>query len=514
MHGQKSFDVAIVGSSFSGAILAWILAKAGRQVLILDRASHPRFAIGESSTPLADMLLEQIADQFGISKLHAMSRWGSWQSQIPSVGAGMKRGFSYFKHSKGTPFQETAKHENSLLVAASATDDLSDTHWLRSDVDRWLIENAIAEGVTLVDGFELRGVSADSEYWAIHGECNGVKEIFSANCIVDSTGKSAALARLLGAEDCSSQLQVCNSAIFGHFEGVGSFDSWLSENSPASKPFPFPSDNAAQHHLTEEGWFWMLRFKSNLTSVGFVECPAQTVGVPSQDSTIGRWKKLLESYPSIADVMQGAQLVNPMESGKPVLGCIPRISQLWRITGSQLQSGPPWCMLANTVGIVDPLHSTGIAHGLSGVWRTANAILSSANNAQLKARFVSINEQMYAEILWIDEVIQLCYDAKESGFEMFVAACCVYFLSAIHCERQLATTGEMQNGLFAKDNSLWRTVVRDFHAQVRASRTDTNSRAKQRIIDEFTKAIEPWNDVGLLDSALRNRISRSVAPKA
>jgi FADH2 O2-dependent halogenase len=52
------FDVLILGSSFSGSLLAWLLARRGLRVALIDRDRHPRFAIGESSTPVADLLLE------------------------------------------------------------------------------------------------------------------------------------------------------------------------------------------------------------------------------------------------------------------------------------------------------------------------------------------------------------------------------------------------------------------------------------------------------------------------
>ncbi len=44
-------DVLIVGSSFTGSLLGWILAKQGLAVAIVDKQRHPRFAIGESTTP-------------------------------------------------------------------------------------------------------------------------------------------------------------------------------------------------------------------------------------------------------------------------------------------------------------------------------------------------------------------------------------------------------------------------------------------------------------------------------
>ena len=52
------FDIAIVGSGFSGSLLAMIARRLGHRVLLLEKGKHPRFAIGESSTPLANLLLE------------------------------------------------------------------------------------------------------------------------------------------------------------------------------------------------------------------------------------------------------------------------------------------------------------------------------------------------------------------------------------------------------------------------------------------------------------------------
>ena len=48
-------DVAIVGSGFAGSLTALALRRQGRSVVLLERGRHPRFAIGESSTPLANL---------------------------------------------------------------------------------------------------------------------------------------------------------------------------------------------------------------------------------------------------------------------------------------------------------------------------------------------------------------------------------------------------------------------------------------------------------------------------
>ena len=61
---KADFDLAIVGSGFAGSLMAMIGRRLGLSVILLERGTHPRFAIGESSSPLANLLLEEIAQKF------------------------------------------------------------------------------------------------------------------------------------------------------------------------------------------------------------------------------------------------------------------------------------------------------------------------------------------------------------------------------------------------------------------------------------------------------------------
>ena len=62
-------DVVVVGSGFSGSLMAQILCSMGRSVALVDRRSHPRFTIGESSTPSANMILETLARRYGLQEI-------------------------------------------------------------------------------------------------------------------------------------------------------------------------------------------------------------------------------------------------------------------------------------------------------------------------------------------------------------------------------------------------------------------------------------------------------------
>ncbi len=61
---MPAYDVVILGSGFAGSLLGLLLRKQGLSVLVIDRARHPRFAIGESSTPAADFILESLCEEW------------------------------------------------------------------------------------------------------------------------------------------------------------------------------------------------------------------------------------------------------------------------------------------------------------------------------------------------------------------------------------------------------------------------------------------------------------------
>ena len=67
MHDESgtTFDVAVLGSGISGAVLALILASQGVKVVMIESGVHPRFAVGESTIPHTSMLSSMLAEQYG-----------------------------------------------------------------------------------------------------------------------------------------------------------------------------------------------------------------------------------------------------------------------------------------------------------------------------------------------------------------------------------------------------------------------------------------------------------------
>src|SRR5215469_8146199 len=95
---QLNVDVAVIGGGFGGSLTALLLRRIGRTVAIIERGSHPRFALGESATPLADLVLGDLARRYDLPRIAPLAEYGTWQQSYPELVCGLKRGFSYFHH--------------------------------------------------------------------------------------------------------------------------------------------------------------------------------------------------------------------------------------------------------------------------------------------------------------------------------------------------------------------------------------------------------------------------------
>jgi FADH2 O2-dependent halogenase len=483
-----TYDVAILGSGFAGSILAWILARQGMRVVILDRDRHPRFAIGESSTPLADMALLRIAARHGIAELGALARYGTWLDACPEVGCGLKRGFSYFHHPPGKPYADTPDHAASLLVAASASTAASDTHWLRADVDAWLYDRARDAGAEGHEGIGLERLGRDGGQWQIGWTgSDGARQV-TVPVVVDSTGSGGALARAVGLERLDHTLLTRTGSVFSHFTGVGSWDDARQVAGDGSTVEPFRSDDAAQHHVIDDGWVWVLRFRGGLTSVGIVRPSAwaeQAIADPD-----GAWRDTLARHPAVADLLATARPVRP-------LAAVPRLSRLW-----SRAAGPGWALLPTTCGFVDPLHSTGIAHALSGVERLAAMLLAERHDAVAWEAYAAAVPD---EVAWIDRLVSGCY-AGLPDFDRFRQACLLFFLATVSAERSIAGGATVaERGFLDARNAPLRaalTAVRD-----RIAAGESFSAAALRTL------VGTFDPVGLLDPAHGQRVAHTAAAK-
>ncbi len=385
------FDVAVIGSGYAGSLAAMIARRSGRSVVMIERGRHPRVVIGESSTPLSNLLLETLADRYDLPGVRPLAKWGTWQAAYPQVGCGLKRGFT-FLHAGG----------GRMLVEASPRDAIADTHWFRADTDMLLVSEAKALGVSYIDGCALERPVRDGDGWLLRGPG------FSANAglILDASGARGFLHHAFGLGKADLPGYPATSAVWSHFSGV-------KEVGRLEETDPFPPDAAAVHHVFDGGWAWVLRFNNGWVSTG---CAARAEVAERFGFDEGEegWRRVCAAVPALGAQFANARALRPFTYAP------------WVAFRSAQVMGPGWALLPGAAGFVDPLFSTGFPLSLLGLERLG-AVLSGCSNWEAYAHNTE------EDLLAAARLIAALY-AHMGDFEAFRTLSLVYFAAASWAE--------------------------------------------------------------------------------
>lgn len=507
MHRVKA-DIAILGSGFGGTLTALILNRIGLKVVLIDKATHPRFAIGESSTPIANMVLRDLADTYDLPRLRPLSKYGLWQKTYPHLVCGPKRGFSYFYHQPNRAYQPDDKHTNELLVAASRDDYHCDTHWLRADVDAFFAEEVRRSNIPFFENTDTTSLNCDAG-WQLFGnqEKHGIQ--IDAEFLIDATGTVGVVRRTLDIPNQSRHLQTVSRAIFSHFSGVKKWHEMMCALGGRVSDHPYCCDHAALHHILDGGWMWVLRFDNGLTSAGLM-LDAGRYPLDSSISPQTEWEMWLQRYPSLQEQFTEAQIAHPP-------GQLIRTRRLQRKVTQVV--GENWALLPHTAGFIDPLHSTGIAHTLCGVERLTSLIAKYWNSDCLADRLTDYERAVLREIKFIDYLVSGCY-AAFGNFRLMTAFTMLYFAAAITYEQQRTqhrehATLKSFNRFFlcADDEELYHIAADTY---LRLKELLKYNRVKDTQISDFEHSIEaaikPYNTAGLFCPPVHNMYHHTVTP--
>jgi tetracycline 7-halogenase / FADH2 O2-dependent halogenase len=239
MSEGRHFQIAVIGSGFGGSLTAMIAQRLGFSTVLIERGRHPRFAIGESSTPLANLLLEELADRYDFPFLRPLCKWGSWQEKLPHIGCGIKRGFTFYHHELGESFQPDPDLRRQFLVGASINETAADTHWYRPDFDKYLVEQAQEIGVTYLDEVELSQVAEEETSISLEGVRQGRSLKFSAEFVIDATGPRGFLHRSFNLQEKEFPLFPKTQALFSHFTGVGPLPGTFHSSTGTGRGAPY-----------------------------------------------------------------------------------------------------------------------------------------------------------------------------------------------------------------------------------------------------------------------------------
>jgi len=398
---KRDFDLAIVGAGFGGSLMAMIAHQLGLSVVLLEQGRHPRMAIGESTTPLSNLLLERLSTTYDLPRIAPLAKWGSWQRTYPQIACGLKRGFTFFHH------------EDELLVTASPHDDIADTHWYRADVDHFLVREAQGLGVDYRDRARIETLAFAEEEATLIGRAGEEAFDLHARLLIDATGPRGFLHRSLGLKESPLPGLPPTQSLYSHFTGV-------TRTETAADAAPYPVDDAAVHHVFEGGWVWVLRFNNGIASAGVAatrrvaEELALSEGEPA-------WQRLLDRLPQLKSQFKQASACQPFRYMQAVA------------FRSSTMAGKRWAMLPSAAGFVDPLLSTGFALTLTGIERLAQIIHKHRDSADLAARLQGYAQETDSDLLAASRLIGALY-ATMADFSSFTAVSLLYFAAVSFAE--------------------------------------------------------------------------------
>lgn len=483
---KGTYDIAVVGSGFAGSLMAMIARRLGRSVVLMEKGKHPRVVIGESSTPLSNLLLEELAVRYDLPGVRPFAKYGTWRETYPEVACGLKRGFTFYHHDLAHPRPDLPGRDRQLLVAASPEDRVADTHWYRADVDAALVEQARECGAEYFDECDLRGATVSADGVRIEGVRRGEAFCVDARFVIDATGPRGFLHRALGLTEGQLPSFPQTEAVYSHFAGVGRLDADAVQGGGETAPYPI--DDAAVHHVFDGGWAWVLQFSNGLTSAGFAATGDAAEALRPREGAAA-WSRLLERVPVLARQFRGARAVQPFR-------WIPQLA-----FRSEEVVGERWALLPSAAGFVDPLLSSGFPLTLLGIARMAEILERDWETERFGQGLRTYAVRTDGELLATARLVGGLY-WNMGNFPVFASLTLLYFAAASFSEtaRRLGKPELAGSFLLHEDPVFGPECARLLG---RAARLGDSLEAEE-LRQEIVRAIEPFNTGGFGDERRRN----------
>jgi flavin-dependent dehydrogenase len=317
----SSCDVLIVGGGPAGSSAASILAEQGYRVVVLEKARHPRFHIGESLLPANLPLLERlgVADQV---RAMGMEKWGA-EFVSPSDG----------RHQE---FQFANGWDKSLQLAYQVR---------RSEFDEILLRRAAQLGAEVIEGCRVGDIEFLGHGARVSAEHeDGRKQSWTAATVIDASGRDTFLGSRLQVKRRNKKHN--SAALYAHFSG-------------AQRECGRREGNITIFWF-EHGWFWFIPLADGATSIGAVVWPHY---LKTRTTSVREFfLATIAQCAPLAEKLKDATLISEVEAtGNYSYSC-------------DHSHGANYFLVGDAYTFIDPVFSSGVMLAMNSGIAAAEAI--------------------------------------------------------------------------------------------------------------------------------------------